>query len=140
MDHERQRGRPVHRLCDAQPEAGYKGITAFLVERGFSGFTVGKKEDKLGIRASSTCELIFEDCRVPRANVLGEIGKGYKARSKRSTKGASASARRWSDSRRRARSHDRHTKERKQFGKAIAEFQAVQHQLARAAVTWKQRS
>src|SRR6185436_8550588 len=61
------------------PEAGYRGITAFLVERGFPGFTVGKKEDKLGIRASSTCELILEECRVPRANVLGEIGKGYKS-------------------------------------------------------------
>src|SRR5678810_984341 len=60
------------------PEAGYRGITAFIVERGTAGFTVGKKEDKLGIRASSTCELILEDCRVPRANVLGEIGKGYK--------------------------------------------------------------
>ena len=60
------------------PEAGYRGITAFLVERGFAGFTVGKKEDKLGIRASSTCELILEDCRVPSANVLGEVGKGYK--------------------------------------------------------------
>jgi alkylation response protein AidB-like acyl-CoA dehydrogenase len=60
------------------PEAGYRGITAFIVERGFAGFTVGKKEDKLGIRASSTCELIFEDCRVPKANILGEVGKGYK--------------------------------------------------------------
>ena len=60
------------------PAAGYKGITAFIVEKGFSGFTVGKKEDKLGIRASSTCELILEDCRVPKENVLGEVGKGYK--------------------------------------------------------------
>src|SRR5438552_6896510 len=60
------------------PSAGYKGITAFLIEKDFSGFTVGKKEDKLGIRASSTCELILEDCRVPRENVLGEPGKGYK--------------------------------------------------------------
>src|SRR5205085_4239911 len=60
------------------PAAGYKGITAFLVERGAAGFTVGKKEDKLGIRASSTCELILEECRVPRANVLGEVGRGYK--------------------------------------------------------------
>src|SRR5881396_3239879 len=59
-------------------EAGYRGITAFLVERGFPGFTVGKKEDKLGIRASSTCELIFEDCKVSKASVLGDVGKGYK--------------------------------------------------------------
>ena len=65
-------------FANVNPEAGYRGITAFLVERGFAGFTVGKKEDKLGIRASSTCELLFEDCRVPRANVLGEVGKGYK--------------------------------------------------------------
>ena len=65
-------------FANANPEAGYRGITAFIVERGFDGFTVGKKEDKLGIRASSTCELLFEDCRVPRANVLGEVGKGYK--------------------------------------------------------------
>src|SRR5205085_3606907 len=65
-------------FANVNPEAGYRGITAFLVERGFTGFTVGKKEDKLGIRASSTCELLFEECRVPRANVLGEVGKGYR--------------------------------------------------------------
>src|SRR5580765_2694427 len=65
-------------FANANPEAGYRGITAFLVERGFPGFSVGKKEDKLGIRASSTCELLFENCRVPKANVLGEVGKGYK--------------------------------------------------------------
>src|SRR5204863_2434581 len=65
-------------FANANPAEGYKGITAFLVEREFPGFTVGKKEDKLGIRASSTCELILEDCKVPKANVLGEIGKGYK--------------------------------------------------------------
>src|SRR5438445_13889269 len=59
------------------PAAGYKGITAFIIEKDFPGFTVGKKEDKLGIRASSTCELILEDCRVPKENVLGEVGKGY---------------------------------------------------------------
>jgi len=65
-------------FANADPEQGYKGITAFLVERDFPGFAVGKKEDKLGIRASSTCELILEDCRVPKANILGELGKGYK--------------------------------------------------------------
>src|SRR5207244_11222797 len=65
-------------FANVNPAAGYRGITAFLVERGFPGFTVGKKEDKLGIRASSTCELLLEECRVPRANVLGEVGKGYK--------------------------------------------------------------
>src|SRR4030095_6676404 len=60
------------------PEAGYRGITAFLIEREFAGFSVGRKKDKLGIRASSTCELLLEECRVPRANVLGEVGRGYK--------------------------------------------------------------
>src|SRR5262249_40312078 len=65
-------------FATVNPEAGYKGITAFLIERDFPGFAVGKKEDKLGIRASSTCELILEDCIVPKANVLGEVGKGYK--------------------------------------------------------------
>ena len=65
-------------LATVDPSAGYKGITAFIVEKEFPGFTVGKKEDKLGIRASSTCELILEDCRVPKENVLGEVGKGYK--------------------------------------------------------------
>ena len=65
-------------FANAKPDAGYKGITAFLVERDFPGFQVGKKEDKTGIRASSTCELILEDCRVPKENVLGEPGKGYK--------------------------------------------------------------
>ena len=65
-------------FATVDPEAGYRGITAFLVERGFPGFTIGKKEDKLGIRASSTCELILDECRVPRENVLGELGKGYK--------------------------------------------------------------
>src|SRR5262249_37432788 len=65
-------------FATVDPAAGYKGITAFIVEKGLSGFSVGKKEDKLGIRASSTCELILEDCRVSRDNVLGEVGKGYK--------------------------------------------------------------
>src|SRR5205823_10246808 len=65
-------------FANLNPEAGYKGITAFLIERDSPGFKVGKKEDKLGIRASSTCELILDDCRVPKSNVVGEIGKGYK--------------------------------------------------------------
>ena len=65
-------------FANANPDAGHRGITCFLVERNFPGFQVGKKEDKLGIRASSTCELILDDCRVPAANVIGEVGKGYK--------------------------------------------------------------
>jgi alkylation response protein AidB-like acyl-CoA dehydrogenase len=79
-------------FANARPEAGYRGITAFIVEKSFAGFSVGKKENKLGIRASSTTELILEDCRVPKENVLGEVGRGYKVSIE--TKGASASARR----------------------------------------------
>jgi alkylation response protein AidB-like acyl-CoA dehydrogenase len=117
------------------PEAGYKGITAFLVERGFPGFSVGKKEDKLGIRASSTCELVLEDCRVPRANVLGEIGKGYKTAIETLNEGRIGIGAQMLGLARGALEHAiRYTRERKQFGKPIAEFQAVQHQLARAAV------
>ena len=78
LDHEQPRGRSVHRLRDRRSGGWLPRVTAFLVERGFPGFTIGRKEDKLGIRASSTCELLFDDCRVPGANVLGEIGKGYK--------------------------------------------------------------
>jgi alkylation response protein AidB-like acyl-CoA dehydrogenase len=117
------------------PEAGYRGITAFVVERGFPGFTVGKKEDKLGIRASSTCELIFEDCRVPKANVLGEPGKGYKTAIETLNEGRIGIGAQMIGLAAGALDHTiKYIKERKQFGKAIAEFQAVQHQIARAAV------
>jgi alkylation response protein AidB-like acyl-CoA dehydrogenase len=117
------------------PEAGYRGITAFVVERGLVGFTVGKKEDKLGIRASSTCELIFEDCRVPKANVLGEVGKGYKSAIETLNEGRIGIGAQMIGLAKGALEHAiTYTRERKQFGKAIAEFQAVQHQLARAAV------
>ena len=117
------------------PEAGYRGITAFIVERGMAGFTVGKKEDKLGIRASSTCELIFEDCRVPRTHVLGEIGKGYKTAIETLNEGRiGIGAQMIGLARGALDATIKYTKERKQFGKAIAEFQAVQHQIARAAV------
>jgi len=117
------------------PEAGYRGITAFVVERGTAGFTVGKKEDKLGIRASSTCELIFEDCRVPKANVLGEVGKGYKTAIETLNEGRIGIGAQMIGLAAGALDHTiRYTKERKQFGKPIAEFQAVQHQIARAAV------
>jgi len=115
--------------------AGYRGITAFLVERGFAGFTVGKKEDKLGIRASSTCELIFEDCRVPRENVLGEPGKGYKTAIETLNEGRIGIGAQMIGLAKGALQHAiAYTKERKQFGKIIADFQSVQHQLARAAV------
>jgi acyl-CoA dehydrogenase len=117
------------------PEAGYRGITAFIVERGFPGFTVGKKEDKLGIRASSTCELIFDDCRVPKANVLGEVGKGYKSAIETLNEGRIGIGAQMIGLAAGALDHAiKYTKERKQFGKPIAEFQAVQHQLARAAM------
>jgi alkylation response protein AidB-like acyl-CoA dehydrogenase len=117
------------------PEAGYRGITAFIVERGFAGFTVGKKEDKLGIRASSTCELIFEDCRVPKGNILGEAGKGYKSAIETLNEGRIGIGAQMIGLAAGALDHTiRYIKERKQFGKAIAEFQAVQHQVARAAV------
>lgn len=116
------------------PEAGYKGVTAFLVEKGTAGFTIGRKEDKLGIRASSTCELIFSDCVVPAGQVLGELGKGYRiaietlnegrigigAQLVGLADGAWGHAARWA-------------KQRKQFGKPLAEFQAMQFQLAEMA-------
>jgi alkylation response protein AidB-like acyl-CoA dehydrogenase len=122
-------------FANANPGAGYRGITAFLVERGFEGFRVGKKEDKLGIRASSTCELILDECRVPRANVLGEIGKGYKVAIETLNEGRIGIGAQMVGLAQGALDHAiGYTKERKQFGKPIADFQAVQHQLARAAM------
>jgi alkylation response protein AidB-like acyl-CoA dehydrogenase len=121
-------------FANVNPEAGYRGITAFLVERGFPGFSVGKKEDKLGIRASSTCELLLEECRVPRANVLGEVGKGYKVAIETLNEGRIGIGAQMIGLAQGAVDHTiAYTRERKQFGKAIAEFQAVQHQIARAA-------
>ena len=121
-------------FATVNPEAGYRGITAFIVERGCPGFTVGKKEDKLGIRASSTCELLFDDCRVPRENVLGEVGKGYKVAIETLNEGRIGIGAQMIGLAQGALDHAiRYTKERKQFGHPIAEFQAVQHQLARAA-------
>jgi alkylation response protein AidB-like acyl-CoA dehydrogenase len=117
------------------PEAGYRGITAFLVPRGATGFTIGKKEDKLGIRASSTCELILEDCRVPKADILGEVGKGYKTAIETLNEGRIGIGAQMLGLARGALDHTiAYTKERKQFGKAIAEFQGVQFQIARAAI------
>ena len=117
-----------------KPDAGYRGITAFIVEKTFPGFAVGKKEDKLGIRASSTCELLFEDCRVPKANVLGEVGKGYKVAIETLNEGRIGIGAQMVGLAQGAVDHAaRYTKERKQFGKAIAEFQGVQFQVARMA-------
>jgi alkylation response protein AidB-like acyl-CoA dehydrogenase len=122
-------------FANADPDKGYKGITAFLVERGFPGFSVGKKEDKLGIRASSTCELLFDDCEVPLENVLGDVGRGYKiaiealnegrigigAQMLGLAEGAFAQAMAY-------------MRDRVQFGKPIAEFQGMQFQYARVAM------
>jgi alkylation response protein AidB-like acyl-CoA dehydrogenase len=122
-------------FATVSPDAGYRGITAFLIERGMQGFSVGKKEDKLGIRASSTCELLFDDCRVPKAQVLGEIGKGYKVAIETLNEGRIGIGAQMVGLARGALEHAiAYTKERKQFGKSIAEFQGVQFQLARAAV------
>jgi alkylation response protein AidB-like acyl-CoA dehydrogenase len=121
-------------FANVNPDAGYRGITAFLVERGMPGFTVGKKEDKLGIRASSTCELIFEDCKVPRSSVLGEVGKGYKVAIETLNEGRIGIGAQMIGLAQGAIEHTIvYTKDRKQFGKAIGDFQAVRHQLARAA-------
>jgi alkylation response protein AidB-like acyl-CoA dehydrogenase len=121
-------------FANVNPDAGYRGITAFIVERGFPGFTVGKKEDKLGIRASSTCELLFEDCQVPPRNVLGEVGKGYKVAIETLNEGRIGIGAQMVGLAQGALDHAIHyVRERKQFGKAIAEFQGVQFQIARAA-------
>jgi alkylation response protein AidB-like acyl-CoA dehydrogenase len=116
------------------PAAGYKGITAFLVEKDFPGFSVGKKEDKLGIRASSTCELILEDCHVPKENVLGEPGKGYKIAIETLNEGRIGIGAQMIGLARGAREFAaKYAQERKQFGKAIAEFQGIQFQIAQMA-------
>jgi alkylation response protein AidB-like acyl-CoA dehydrogenase len=116
-------------------ELGYKGITAFVIERSAPGFTVGKKEDKLGIRASSTCELILEDCRVPKANVLGEVGKGYKVAIETLNEGRIGIGAQMVGVAEGALEHGiRYARERRQFGKSIGEFQAVQFQLAQLAI------
>jgi alkylation response protein AidB-like acyl-CoA dehydrogenase len=121
-------------FATVDPSGGYRGITAFLVDRGAPGFTVGRKEEKLGIRASSTCELILEDCRVPGAQVLGQVGKGYKVAIETLNEGRIGIGAQMVGLAQGALDHTiAYTKERKQFGKAIAEFQAVQHQIARAA-------
>lgn len=116
------------------PAAGYKGITAFLVEKGAAGFSLGKKEDKLGIRASSTCELIFRDCVVPASQVLGEPGKGYKIAIETLNEGRIGIGSQMLGLAEGAWSHAaKWAKERKQFGKALVEFQAMQFQLAEMA-------
>jgi butyryl-CoA dehydrogenase/short/branched chain acyl-CoA dehydrogenase len=116
------------------PTLGYKGITAFLVENSFPGFSVGKKEDKLGIRASSTCELILEDCRIPKENVLGEPGKGYKIAIETLNEGRIGIGAQMIGLARGAWGYAcKYVQERRQFGKVIAEFQGIQFQIAQMA-------
>jgi butyryl-CoA dehydrogenase/short/branched chain acyl-CoA dehydrogenase len=121
-------------FATVDPSAGYKGITAFIIEKDFSGFTVGKKEDKLGIRASSTCELILEDCRVPKQNVLGEVGKGYKIAIETLNEGRIGIGAQMLGVARGAWEYAaKYAQERKQFGKAISDFQGIQFQIAQMA-------
>ena len=121
-------------FANANPEAGYRGITAFIVEKAFGGFSVGKKENKLGIRASSTTELILEDCQVPKENVLGEVGKGYKVSIETLNEGRiGIGAQMIGLARGALESALAYTSERQQFGKNIDEFQGVQFQLAEMA-------
>lgn len=118
-------------FANVNPAAGYKGITAFLVEKDFKGFTVGKKEDKLGIRASSTCELIFENCEVPKENVLGEVGKGYKVAIETLNEGRiGIGAQMIGIAQGAYEATLGYIKGREQFGKSISNFQAVQFQLS----------
>ncbi len=122
-------------FANVNPEAGYKGITAFIVEKGMEGFTVGKKEDKLGIRASSTTELVFEDVRVPGQNVLGEVGKGYKVAIETLNEGRIGIGAQMVGLAQGALDHTvKYVQEREQFGRAISAFQAVQFQVAQMAV------
>jgi butyryl-CoA dehydrogenase/short/branched chain acyl-CoA dehydrogenase len=121
-------------IATVNPGAGYKGITAFLVEKDCPGFSVGKKEDKLGIRASSTCELIMEDCKVPKENLLGEVGKGYKIAIETLNEGRIGIGAQmlglaqgaWDNA-------AKYAQERKQFGQPISNFQGIQFQLAQMA-------
>ncbi len=118
-------------FATVNPELGYRGITAFIVERDFPGFTVGKKEDKLGIRASSTCELILDEVKVPRTNVLGEVGKGYKVAIETLNEGRiGIGAQMVGLARGALEGGIRYAKERRQFGRPIAEFQAIQFLIA----------
>jgi alkylation response protein AidB-like acyl-CoA dehydrogenase len=121
-------------MANANPEAGYRGITSFIVERGFEGFEVGKKEDKLGIRASSTCELILDEVRVPRENVVGEVGKGYKIAIETLNEGRIGIGAQMVGTAQGALDDAlAYTAERRQFGKPIGEFQGVQFELAQMA-------
>jgi alkylation response protein AidB-like acyl-CoA dehydrogenase len=121
-------------FANADPKAGYRGITAFIIERDFKGFSVGKKEDKLGIRASSTTELLLDDCEVPAENVLGPVGQGYKIAITTLNGGrVGIGAQMIGVAQGALNATIKYLNERKQFGKPLAEFQAVQFQIAQAA-------
>lgn len=121
-------------MANANPEAGYKGITAFVVERGMEGFSIAKKEDKMGIRASSTCEILLDNCRVPKENILGDYGKGYKVAIETLNEGRiGIGAQMIGIAQGAFDAALEYVQERKQFGKAISEFQGVQFELARMA-------
>jgi alkylation response protein AidB-like acyl-CoA dehydrogenase len=121
-------------FANANPEAGYKGITAFIIERDFPGFTVGKKEDKLGIRASSTVELLLDSCEVPEENVLGPVGQGYKIAIETLNEGRiGIGAQMIGVAQGALDAALQYLRERKQFGKPLADFQAIQFQVAQAA-------
>ena len=118
-------------MANANPDAGHRGITAFIVEHDRPGFTVGKKEDKLGIRATSTCELLLDECRVPRTHILGELGRGYKVAIETLNEGRIGIGAQMVGLAQGALDHTlAYVQERQQFGRAIGEFQAVQFQLA----------
>jgi len=122
-------------FATVNPDLGYKGVTAFLIERDTPGFAVGKKEDKLGIRASSTCELLLDNCRVSKANILGEVGKGYKVAIETLNAGRIGIGAQMTGLAAGALDHAlAYARERKQFGKSIGEFQGVQFELAEMAV------
>ncbi|MCH2449871.1 MAG: acyl-CoA dehydrogenase [Gracilimonas sp.] len=121
-------------MANVNPDAGYKGITAFVVERGMEGFSISKKENKLGIRASSTCEILLDNCRVPKENVVGKVGKGYKVAIETLNEGrVGIGAQMIGIAQGAFDAALAYVQERKQFGKAISEFQGVQFQLARMA-------
>jgi butyryl-CoA dehydrogenase/short/branched chain acyl-CoA dehydrogenase len=121
-------------MATVDPAKGYKGITSFIVERSFPGFHVGKKEDKLGIRASSTCELVLDGCRVPKENVLGEVGHGYKIAIETLNEGRIGIGAQMVGVAQGAFEHAlRYAQERQQFGRHLAEFQAIQFLLAEMA-------
>ena len=121
-------------LATVDPDAGYKGITAFVVERDFEGISISKKENKLGIRASSTCEVLLEDCRVPKENVLGEVGKGYKVAIETLNEGRiGIGAQMVGIAQGAFDAALAYTQEREQFGQAISDFQGVRFQLAKMA-------